>query len=155
MKTNVMRMLDQAKVEYEAVECSIDIENFSGKAVSDLMGIDYKACYKTLALLHEHDLYLCVISVDDELDLKKAAKQIGVKNLEMVHVKDLLKTVGYERGSVSPIGAKKNKGVFFDDEILNHDIVELSAGALGIGIKIKRDALVKYLNAQIKDLVIN
>ena len=105
-------------------------------------------------MIHEHDVYICVVSVDDEINLKKCAKEIGVKNLEMIHVKDLLKLVGYERGSVSPIGVKKNKGIYFDDEVLNHDEIEISGGAFGIGLRVKRDDLIKFLNAKIKDIVV-
>ena len=152
MKTNAMRMLDQAKIKYEVLEYSIEKDKFSGEAVSDLLGLKYGQCYKTLALLHEHDVYICVISVADEIDLKKCAKAIGVKNLEMVHVKDLLKLVGYERGSVSPVGVKKNKGIWFDDEVLNHEEIEISGGAFGIGLKLKRDELLKYLNAKVADI---
>ena len=152
-KTNAMRMLDNAHIDYEVLEYSIDKDKFSGEAVSDLLGLEYSQCYKTLALLHEHDLYICVISVKDEIDLKKCAKEIGIKNLEMVHVKDLLKLVGYERGSVSPVGVKKNKGIYFDDEVNNHEEIEISGGAFGIGLKVNRDKLITYLNAEIKDIV--
>ena len=153
MKTNAMRMLDSAKISYEVLEYSIDKDKFSGEAVSDLLGLEYRQCYKTLALSHEHDIYICVVSVADEIDLKKCAKAIGVKNLEMVHVKDLLKLVGYERGSVSPVGVKKNKGIVFDDEVINHKTIEISAGAFGIGLKVNRDELLKYLDARVLDIV--
>lgn len=152
-KTNAMRMLDSAKIKYEALEYSIDKDKFNGKAVTDLLNLEYAACYKTLALLHDHDVYICVISVKDELDLKKCAREIGVKNLEMVHVKDLLKLVGYERGSVSPVGVKKNKGIFFDDEVLNHEVIEISGGQFGIGLKVNREELITFVKAQIKDIV--
>ena len=151
-KTNAMRKLDQAKVKYEVLEYDIPKEGFSGAKVSEYLGQDPKMCYKTLAAKHEHDLFILVIPVEEEVDLKKAAKEIGVKNLEMVHVKDLLKEVGYERGSVSPIGAKKNKGVYFDKEVLNHESIELSGGAFGISLKVNREEIVKYLNASIKVL---
>ena len=153
MKTNAMRMLDQGKVKYEVLEYSIDKDKFSGEAVSDLLGLEYKQCYKTLGLIHDHDVYICVISVADEIDLKKCAKALNVKNLEMVHVKDLLKLVGYERGSVSPVGVKKNKGIVFDDEVMNHKQIEISGGAFGVGLKLDRDDLLKFLNAKVMDIV--
>lgn len=153
MKTNAMRALDSAKIKYETIEYSIDKDKFSGEAVSDLIGMDYASCYKTLGLISNHDVYICVISVKDELDLKKCAKQIGVKNVEMVHVKDLLKLVGYERGSVSPIGVKKNKGIYFDDEVLNHEEIEISGGMMGIGLKVNTRTLLDYLKANVKDIV--
>ena len=153
MKTNAMRMLDAAKIKYEVLEYSIDKDKFSGQAVSDLLGMEYKACYKTLGLIHEHDIYICCIAVNDEIDLKKCAKELNVKNLEMVHVKDLLKLVGYERGSVSPVGVKRNKGIFFDDEVLNHEEIEISGGAFGIGLKVNKNELLSYLKAQVKDII--
>lgn len=155
MKTNAMRMLDAAKISYELLEYSLDKDKFSGEAVSDLLGMDYKSCYKTLALFHEHELFICVVPVDSQIDLKKCAKQIGVKNLEMVHVKDLLQKVGYERGSVSPVGVKRNSGIYFDDEVMNHEIIEISAGAYGMSLKVNREELLAYLHAQVKDIVID
>ena len=152
-KTNAMRMLDSAKIKYEVLEYSIDKDKFSGTVVTDLLNLEYSACYKTLALRHEHDIYICVISVKDELDLKKCAKEIGVKNLEMVHVKELLKLVGYERGSVSPVGVKKNKGIYFDDEVLNHEVIEISGGQFGIGLKVNREELLRFVKANVKDII--
>ena len=152
MKTNAMRMLDRAGIGYEVLEYEIAKEDFSAGAVSDLLGLQHEQCYKTLALLHEHDLYICVISADDEIDLKKASKALGVKNLEMVHVKDLLKTVGYERGSVSPIGVKKNKGICFDEEVNRHEVIEISAGAYGLGLTVNRDELLRFLDAKVADI---
>lgn len=151
-KTNAMRLLDKGKIKYEVLEYDIPKEEFSGAKVSEYLGQDPKMCYKTLACKHEHDLYIFVIPVLSELDLKKAAKEIGVKSLEMVHVKDLLKEVGYQRGSVSPIGAKKNKGVFFDKEVNNHDEIELSGGAFGISLKVNKAEIISFLNASVKDL---
>ena len=153
MKTNAMRILDSAKLKYEVLEYDLNKDLCSGEAVSDLLGMDYSECYKTLALKHEHDVFICVISVKDELDLKKCAKALGVKNVEMVHVKDLLKLVGYERGSVTPDGVKKNKGIVFDDEVLNHETIEFSGGAYGTGLKVNREELIGFLKAQVKDIV--
>ena len=151
-KTNAMRMLDSAKIDYEVLEYSINREDFSGGAVSDLLGLDHRQCYKTLALCHGRDVYVCVISVDNEIDLKKCAKAIGVKELQMVHVKDLLKLIGYERGSVTPVGVKKNAGIWFDDKVYSHKIIEISGGAMGIGLKVDRDRLLGYLKANVADI---
>ena len=154
MKTNAMRLLDAAKIKYEVLTYELPFEQFDGVTVSNLLGLDLKMCYKTLALKNNHDLYVCVIPVDTEIDLKKCAKEIGVKSLEMVHVKDLLKEIGYQRGSVTPIGVKKNKGIYFDLEVLNHDTIEISAGVYGAGLLINRDELLAYLKAEVKDIAI-
>ena len=153
MKSNAMRILDDAKIRYEVLEYDLDKDLFSGEAVSDLLGIDQSQCYKTLGLKHDHDVFICVISVKDELDLKKCAKALGVKNVEMIHVKELLKLVGYERGSVTPVGVKKNKGIVFDDEVLDHETIEISGGAYGIGLKVNRDEILRFLKAEVKDIV--
>ena len=71
----------------------------------------------------------------------------------MIHVKDLLKLVGYERGSVSPVGVRKNKGIVFDDEVLKHEEIEISAGAMGLGLKLKTKEILDYLNADVRDIV--
>lgn len=151
-KTNCMRLLDKEKIKYEVLTYDIPKSEFSGEKVCEYLNQDPNTCYKTLATKHDHDLYILVIPVSKEIDLKKAAKEIKVKNLELVHVKDLLKEVGYERGSVSPIGIKKNKGIFFDKEILKHHKIEISAGAYGLGLLIDKDDLLNYLNAKVKDL---
>lgn len=155
IKTNSMRLLDKAKISYELLTYDIPKESFSGEKVSEYLGQDPKMCYKTLAAKHDHDLFILVIPVDQQIDLKKAAKEIGVKSLEMVHVKDLLKEVGYERGSVSPIGVKKNKGIFFDKEALNHEFIEISGGAFGTSLKVDRAIILDFLKANVKDLCAN
>lgn len=152
VKTNVMRLLDKAKVPYDAMYYDIDKEGFDGKKVTDLLGLKYEECFKTLALKHDHDLYVIVIPVDKELDLKKAAKNIGVKELVMVHVKDLLKTVGYERGSVSPVGIRVKHEVIFDSSVDRLDKIEISGGQMGVGLNCDKDSLLKYLNAKVLDV---
>ncbi|MBQ1508754.1 MAG: aminoacyl-tRNA deacylase [Erysipelotrichaceae bacterium] len=152
MKTNAMRHLDKAKIPYEVLTYDIPMEEFSGEAVSDLLGLPYEACYKTLGVTHGPDVYLCVIPVSGELDLKKAAKALRVKSLEMIHVRDLLKLVGYERGSVTPIAAKKNRGVLFDAEVLHHETIEISGGEFGIGLTVNRDDLLRFLNAKTAEI---
>lgn len=152
-KTNAMRQLDRAGIAYDVLEYEIGMDEFSGEAVAKLLDMDPEECYKTLALIHEHDVYVAVISVNDEIDLKKAARAFGVKNLELVHVKDLLRLAGYERGSVSPVGFKKNKGIIFDDEVLEHERIEISGGAFGIGLRVFADDLIKFLNARVEDIV--
>lgn len=152
MKTNAMRLLDEAKIDYRVVEYQISKEDFNGLKVSEILNMQASEVYKTLALRFKNDIYICVIPVNKEIDLKKCAKEIGVKNLEMLHVKDLLKYVGYERGSVTPIGVKKNKGIYFDKEVLNHETIEISGGMFKVGIIINSNKLLNYLKAEVKDI---
>ncbi|MBR2801085.1 MAG: Cys-tRNA(Pro) deacylase [Erysipelotrichaceae bacterium] len=154
VKTNAMRILDKAGITYKTLTYDLGDERFSGEKVTELLGLDSSACYKTLALKHEHDLFVLVIPVSKTIDLKKAAAALGVKNLTMVAVKDLLKTVGYERGSVSPVGIRAKHRLVFDQEVMNHEEIEISGGKLGIGLSVNREALLKYLEGEVKDLCV-
>lgn len=100
-KTNVMRLLDAAGIEYIPGEYEVDENNLSGSHAADMMGVEHDSMYKTLVLKGEKKGYLvCCIPVDEELDLKKVAKAAGDKKVEMIHMKDLLPLTGYIRGAV-------------------------------------------------------
>lgn len=95
-KTNVMRLLEQAGISYEAREYEVDEHDLSGSHAADVMGEDHDSVFKTLVLKGERTGYLvCCIPVDEELDLKKAAKAAGDKKVEMLPMKDLLGVTGY------------------------------------------------------------
>lgn len=152
IKTNAMRLLDQANIKYETYTYDLAIDDFDGEKVSEILGVDPASCFKTLALKCEHDLYICCIPVNSSLDLKKSAKALGVKHLEMIKVKDLLSEVGYQRGSTSPIGIKKKHQVCFDQSVLKQAKIEISAGKLGMSLMIDTKTLINYLAAEVKDL---
>lgn len=115
-KTNVMRLLDAAKIPYEAKSYPVDEEDLSGSHAADMMGVDHGSMFKTLVLKGEKTGYLvCCIPVDDEVDLKKAARAAGDKKVEMIHMKDLLPVTGYIRGGCSPIGMKKKFPTYLDE----------------------------------------
>ena len=107
-KTNVMRLLEKAKISYEHREYEVDENDLSGTHAADLLGVDHRTLFKTLVLHGDKTGYLvCVIPVDEEVDLKKAARVSGNKKVEMLAMKDLLPVTGYIRGGCSPIGMKK------------------------------------------------
>ena len=115
VKTNVMRLLDKAKISYEAKEYPVDENDLSGSHVADLLGVDHGSMFKTLVLKGDKTGYLvCCIPVDGEVDLKKAAKAAGDKKVEMLPMKDLLAVTGYIRGGCSPIGMKKRFPTYLD-----------------------------------------
>ena len=152
IKTNAMRLLDQAKINYETLYYDLGDREFSGEVVSELLGVEPSDCFKTLVLKHEKALYVLVVSVNQNIDLKKSAKSIGVKNLEMVKVKDLMSEVGYERGSVTPIGIKKRHEVYFDVEINALDKLVISGGLKGVSLVVDKKTLLEYLNAKVVEL---
>ena len=115
-KTNVMRLLDQAKIEYTALEYEFDENDLGGEHAADFLGLPYDQVFKTLVTRgSKGGIYVFCIPVDLELDLKKAAQCAGEKKIEMIHVKELLGLTGYIRGGCSPIGMKKKYPTFIDE----------------------------------------
>ena len=99
VKTNAMRLLEAAKISYQAKEYEVDETDLSGSHAADMMGADHDTVFKTLVLKGEKTGYLvCCIPVDEELDLKKVAKAAHDKKVEMIPMKDLLPHTGYIRG---------------------------------------------------------
>ena len=95
-KSNVMRLLDAAGIDYEAGEYEVDEDDLSGSHAADMMRMDHDTMFKTLVLKGDKNGYLvCCIPVDEELDLKKVAKASKDKKVEMIHMKELLPLTGY------------------------------------------------------------
>ncbi len=106
-KTNALRMLDKAKITYRTEEYPVDEKDLSGKHVLEFVSLDADHIYKTLVLHGEKLGYLVIcIPILAEIDLKKAAREVGDKKIEMLPLKDLLKVTGYMRGGCSPVGMK-------------------------------------------------
>ena len=93
-----------------------------------------------------------MIPVAEELDLKKAAKAVGEKSLEMIHVKDINQITGYIRGGCSPIGMKKKFPTFIDEAALNYETIAVSAGQRGFQVLLSPQALADYVGAKLLDL---
>lgn len=103
LKTNAMRILDSKKVPYEMLSYESEDEKIDGISVAHKIGVDEKNVFKTLvAQGTSKELYVFVIPVAEELDLKNAAKIAGEKKVEMIEVKDIMKYTGYIRGGCSP-----------------------------------------------------
>lgn len=154
IKTNAMRMLDRAKIEYEAIFYEVDESDLSGTHVADSVNLPYSQVFKTLVAKGDK-FGACVfcIPVDKEIDLKKAAVASNNKKLEMVHVKDLLSLTGYIRGGCSPVGMKKEFPTYFDESINLHQKITISAGIRGCQLLVDKDELVKYTKAEIKKII--
>lgn len=155
IKTNAMRILDQMKIGYCEYTYSKDDDKIDGLSVSEKIGKDPKYVFKTLvAEGHSKEIYVFIVPVAEELDLKKAAKATGEKSIHMVHVKDIQKITGYIRGGCSPIGMKKRYKSFIDSAVNEIDKIIVSAGKIGIQIELATDDLVKAIDISIVDLVI-
>ena len=115
-KTNAMRMLDKEKIPYQMHTYDASDGHIDGAAVARKVGMDPAKVFKTLVTRgHSGSYYVCVLPVERELDLKKAAKVFSEKSLEMIPVAQLLPTTGYVRGGCSPIGMKKRFATVFDE----------------------------------------
>lgn len=143
-KTNVMRILEQKKVPYQAHSYPHGKEPVDGMTVARLLGQNPRQVYKTLvAYGHSKNHYVFVIPVESTLDLKKAAKAAGEKSVEMVPVSELLGLTGYVRGGCSPIGMKKPFSTFFDSEVEKWETVMVSAGKIGWQVELAPAALME------------
>lgn len=131
-KTNVMRILGQKKIRYSAHEYPHGEEAVDGVTVARMTGRDPACVFKTLVTRGaSKEIYVFVIPVADELDLKKAAKAVGEKSVAMVHVSEINALTGYIRGGCSPIGMKKQYKTVFHSSILSQETVLVSAGKIG------------------------
>ena len=149
IKTNVLRHLDAAKIPYETREYDVSDENYDGKLVAEKVDLPAGMIYKTLVLTGDKLKYLvCVIPVEQELDLKAVARATGNKAVAMLPQKDLLPLTGYLRGGCSPIGMKKTFPTFIQEDAQLLECVSVSAGVRGCQVILPVDALVGCTNAK-------
>ena len=141
-KTNAMRMLDSAGISYTVHTYDVEDGHIDGVSVAMKCKEDPEQVFKTLVTKgNDNNFYIFVIPVGEELDLKACAKAAGVKSVEMIHVKDLLKTTGYIRGGCSPVGMKKKYTTIYDETIVIFDTILVSGGRIGTQIEVAPDDL--------------
>lgn len=147
-KTNAMRLLDQAKIEYRTIEYEVDEENLAGEHVAEQIHMPAEQVFKTLVArgVKKGILVFC-IPVNRELNLKKAAAIAEDKKVELIHVKELLPLTGYIRGGCSPIGMKKRYPAFIDESAILFDEISVSAGVRGCQIICNPTELIRYIDA--------
>ena len=149
VKTNAMRILDAKGIPYQAMNYDTRDGKIDGLSVAQKVGRDPKTVYKTLVTQGSRgNIYVFVIPVESELDLKKAAAAAGEKKIEMIPVKDILKWTGYIRGGCSPIGMKKSYPTYIEQEALNLENIVVSGGKIGIQIDLKVEDLQKVTGAK-------
>lgn len=153
VKTNVMRLLEQAHIPFKAMEYEVDENNLAGEHVAEQIGMPPEQVFKTLVAKGEKKgIVVFCIPVNTELNLKKAATAIGDKKIEMLHVKDLLGTTGYIRGGCSPIGMKKKFPTYIDETAILFKEITVSAGVRGCQLCIPTEVLINYIEATICDI---
>lgn len=153
-KTNAMRLLDAAHIEYETASYEYDESDLSGVHAAEELGVSPEIVFKTLVTrTPKNEYYVFVIPVAESLDLKKAAKAAGAKSIEMVHVKEILDLTGYIRGGCSPIGMKKAFPTFIDETATLYEKIYFSAGKRGQQIILEPDMLAEVTGAKYEDLI--
>jgi Cys-tRNA(Pro)/Cys-tRNA(Cys) deacylase len=152
-KTNAMRILDKNKISYKVN--TYDCEEFiDGVHIADMLGQSYDSSFKTLVTEGKSkNYYVFAIPIHLELDMKKAAKAVGEKSVEMLAVKDINAVTGYIRGGCTPIGMKKLYKTVYHSTINDFDEVIVSGGKLGTQIVISPSDLIKVTNAIVSDIV--
>ena len=129
--------MERQKISYECEEYECD-GFLDGIQVADQFAIDHEIVYKTLVTLAKSgNDYVFVIPIEEEIDFKKAAKVVGEKALEMLHLKDLTKVTGYVRGGCTSIGMKKQYPTFLAQEAQALETVIVSAGRRGLQVELK------------------
>ncbi|MFP7298514.1 Cys-tRNA(Pro) deacylase [Neobacillus niacini] len=149
VKTNAIRILDAKRIAYEVLTYDNQDGKIDGVSVAAKIGREAREVYKTLvAQGASKTIYVYVIPVESELDLKKAAKAAGEKKVEMIPVKDIQKWTGYIRGGCSPVGMKKEYKTFLDDSCLALSKMVVSAGKIGVQMVIEPKVLIILTKAE-------
>lgn len=153
-KTNAMRILEQKGVKFRVnlYECE---EFIDAVHVADQLGQDYECSFKTLVAAGKSGAhYVFVLPIAEELDLKKAAKSVGEKSVELIHVKEILGLTGYVRGGCTPIGMKKQFVTVIDETAQLFDEIIISGGRIGAQIIINPLDLQSVIACEFVDLTL-
>ncbi|WOV87922.1 Cys-tRNA(Pro) deacylase [Sporosarcina oncorhynchi] len=154
VKTNAVRILETENVAYELFEYAVEDAHLDGVTVAEKTGQSEKVVYKTLVTIASpRELYVFIIPVAEELDLKKAAKAAGVKKLDMLPLKDLTKETGYVRGGCSAVGMKKQFPTVIDSSAGSLNQMIVSAGKPGLQMQLAPADLAKVAEASFHAVV--
>lgn len=153
-KTNAVRLVQQAAIPCREHYYEYDEQDLSGYHAAEALGFPPEQVFKTLVTRGERTgIHVFCIPVCCELDLKKAAKAAGDKNMEMVHVKELLGLTGYIRGGCSPVGMKKKYPTYLDETCVLWDEIAVSAGERGHQMILPPESLAQLIDAKIVDII--
>ena len=154
-KTNAVRLVQQAKIPCRESFYEFDEKDLNGNHAAAAIGMPPEQVFKTLVARGEKTgINVFCIPVCCELDLKKAAKAAGDKNMEMVAVKELLNLTGYIRGGCSPVGMKKKYPTYFDETCVLWEEIAVSAGARGHQMILPPEELATLVNAKLADITL-
>ena len=153
-KTNVMRILDGKKIEYQSHTYEAD-PTLTGEQIAGILGEDPEKVFKTLVTQAKSGTYyVFVVPVKEELDLKKAAKAAGEKAISMLKQKDLLPLTGYIHGGCSPVGMKKQFATFIHETAPSFEKIFVSAGRVGAQIEVRPADLMTVAGIKTADIIV-
>ena len=151
-KTNVMRILDQKKIEYKSYSY-LQTGAVNGMEVAQALDEDPGMVFKTLVTVGKSKTnYVFVVPVNKELNLKKAAHSVGEKSIEMIKQKELLPLTGYIHGGWSPIGMKKQFATTIDRSAEKYGRIIFSAGKIGFQVEVSLEDLKKVIRFELDDI---
>jgi Cys-tRNA(Pro)/Cys-tRNA(Cys) deacylase len=152
-KTNAMRLLDGKKIQY-TVHDYTESGAIAGEDVASVLGENPAQVFKTLVTIGKsRQYYVFIVPVTGELDLKKAAKAVGEKSIEMIKSKELLPLTGYIHGGCSPIGMKKVFPTVIDKSAESFERIFFSAGKIGLQIEIAVEDISKIIRVKYEDIM--
>ena len=153
-KTNAVRLVQQAKIPCREAFYDFDEQDLNGNHAAKALGFPPEQVYKTLVARGSRTgINIFCIPVSEELDLKKAAKVAGDKDMSMVPVKELLSLTGYIRGGCSPVGMKKKYPTYFEESCQLFDEIAVSAGERGHQMRVSYEAIVALTGAELVDII--
>ena len=148
-----MRILDRNKVSYEILQYECD-EFIDGLHTAEKTGAPVEQSFKTLVMQGKTgEYYVFVIPIAEEVDLKEAAKAVGEKSVEMIHVKDITKITGYVRGGCSPLGMKKQFQTVIHESAKIYPEIYISGGRIGTSIKVNPEDLMRVVKGTYADII--
>ncbi len=151
-KTVAMEIFEKNNIAYEVLEYEAEVFK-SGHDVCAKLGVGEHEMFKTLVVKgYSGEYYVLVLSISKDLDFKKAAKYVGEKSLSFVPIKNIEEVTGYVRGGVTLVGIKKEYRTIVNNEMKELDVVNISAGTLGMCLKLKREDLLKVVNVEFADI---
>ena len=154
-KTNAVRLVEQAGIPCREAFYEYDEKDLSGLHAAHAIGMNEEQVFKTLVARGERTgINVFCIPVCCELDLKKAAKAAGDKNMELIPVKDLLNLTGYIRGGCSPVGMKKKYPTYMDETCQLWEEIAVSAGARGHQMIVPPEELADLVGAKLIDIIV-
>lgn len=155
LKTNAMRFLDTKKIAYEVQAYQCD-EFIDGVHVAEKLGQPLDETFKTIVAQGKSGSYYCfLLPVAEELDLKKAAKSVDEKSVELLHVKDITKVTGYVRGGCTPIGMKKQFMTVVHSGAQELEKFYISGGRIGMQIHLSPTELVNAINGKFEPIILS